>query len=399
MKGTESGRNQLHGLDRRRFLAGTAAASATSALAMACAAPAVPGTSSGAGEPAKAPVKAAWEEDWERTLAAAKQEGVVVFATITGPGYRRVADAFEEAYPGIRVEHTGWASFNQFNPKVLQERAAGVYAWDVTAHVADVHLNSGTLGPNGGLDPLRPVLIRPDVIDDKNWRGGFEQGWLDDGKKLGYGFLATLGGRTIWGNTDLVPESSVKSIKDLLNPSLKGKMIFVDPRISGHSYYIFTAIRANLGSDDILKQIFVDQEPVITRDPRQAAEGVVRGRYAVTALTTTVMNEFREAGLAQKVKALNIPEALYESSTTGAWLINRAPHPNAAKVFLNWLLGKDGQSAWTKHIVTNSRRLDVPPGDPEAVLPPGADYKVKIGGEASGKELRRTQDLATELLK
>jgi ABC-type Fe3+ transport system substrate-binding protein len=39
--------------------------------------------------------------------------------------------------------------------------------------------------------------------------------------------------------------------------------------------------------------------------------------------------------------------------------INRAPHPNAAKVFLNWLLGKEGQTAFAKAMGYVSRRVDV----------------------------------------
>ena len=41
-------------------------------------------------------------------------------------------------------------------------------------------------------------------------------------------------------------------------------------------------------------------------------------------------------------------------------LLNKAPHPNAATVFVNWLLSRDGQKAWTKGMGYPSRRLDVP---------------------------------------
>jgi len=45
--------------------------------------------------------------------------------------------------------------------------------------------------------------------------------------------------------------------------------------------------------------------------------------------------------------------------------LNRAPHPNAAKVFINWLLSRDGQTVFQKVIsvpgdARNSRRIDVP---------------------------------------
>ena len=44
--------------------------------------------------------------------------------------------------------------------------------------------------------------------------------------------------------------------------------------------------------------------------------------------------------------------------------MNRAPHPNAAKVFINWLLSREGQSLFQRVIslpgdARNSRRIDV----------------------------------------
>ena len=43
----------------------------------------------------------------------------------------------------------------------------------------------------------------------------------------------------------------------------------------------------------------------------------------------------------------------------GVNLIDRAPHPNAAKLYINWLLSKEGQSAWQKSGY-NSARIDIP---------------------------------------
>jgi len=53
--------------------------------------------------------------------------------------------------------------------------------------------------------------------------------------------------------------------------------------------------------------------------------------------------------------------------------MDKAPHPNAAKVYINGLLSKAGQSDWGK-VLRNSRRLDVPPGNPSGVPPPDMPY-------------------------
>jgi ABC-type glycerol-3-phosphate transport system substrate-binding protein len=40
-------------------------------------------------------------------------------------------------------------------------------------------------------------------------------------------------------------------------------------------------------------------------------------------------------------------------------VVKNPPHPNAAKVFINWLLGKDGQEVYGKAMIQGTRRLDV----------------------------------------
>ena len=52
--------------------------------------------------------------------------------------------------------------------------------------------------------------------------------------------------------------------------------------------------------------------------------------------------------------------AMLSSSAGSITLINRAPYPNAAKVFINWFLSRDGQMAWQKHADRNSLRIDIP---------------------------------------
>ena len=54
-------------------------------------------------------------------------------------------------------------------------------------------------------------------------------------------------------------------------------------------------------------------------------------------------------------------EGTYLSGSTGdVGIINRAPHPNAARLFANWLLTKEGQTLWSKAELVQSARLDVP---------------------------------------
>ena len=65
-------------------------------------------------------------------------------------------------------------------------------------------------------------------------------------------------------------------------------------------------------------------------------------------------------------------------------LIDRAPHPNAARVFINWYLSRQGQTVWQSVMnkkeveASDSMRIDIPKDDvlPEARRVEGKKYSV-----------------------
>jgi ABC-type Fe3+ transport system substrate-binding protein len=57
------------------------------------------------------------------------------------------------------------------------------------------------------------------------------------------------------------------------------------------------------------------------------------------------------------------------------FVINKRPHPNATRLFVNWLLTKDVQHGLAKAQQQNSRRTDVATvATPEETAIPGAEY-------------------------
>jgi len=75
--------------------------------------------------------------------------------------------------------------------------------------------------------------------------------------------------------------------------------------------------------------------------------------------------------------AYGIPfvEGTYLSAGSGLALLSKAPHPNAAKIFINWFLSREGQIAMSPEGMQSSR-LDVPTDnqDPSMVRQPGVKY-------------------------
>ena len=337
---------------------------------------------------------AATPQEWAAVVAAAKKEGKVVVNTFPGDGYKRALKAFTQAHPDIKLEHTGLHS-QEFAPRIMQERQASLFTWDVATIPTSTALQ--VLRPAGVWDPVRPVIVQAEALDDAGWDGGFERGFAAvKDRALAYGFCAVRGaGITV--NTDMVKED-IKGLTDLLNPRWKGKLLLPDVRTMGDSFWSMTSARRNLG-DDIIKKLFVDQEPVLSRDTRQMAEFMVRGRYPVgLGINPLLLSQFQRQGLGKNLKLLHFPELDTVNFSSTLWLVNRAPHPNAAKVFINWLLTKDAQVLWAKDVETNSRRLGVEPGNPQLVVPRGAKF-FQVDSEENLPEVVKTQDIAKAVIK
>jgi iron(III) transport system substrate-binding protein len=333
--------------------------------------------------------------EWRELLAAARKDGKVVVNTFPGDGYKRALKAFTQAFPDIKLEHTGLHS-QDFAPRILQERKAGLFTWDVATIPTSTALQ--VLRPAGVWDPVRPALVLPEVLDDTGWDGGFERGFAAvKDRALTYGFVASRGvGLAV--NTDLVKDAPLKSLTDLLDPRWKGKLLLPDVRVMGDAFWPMTSARLQLG-DDVIKRLYVDQEPVLSRDTRQIAEFMVRGRYPIAlAVNPLLLAQFQKQGLGKNVKLMHLPEIDVVSFSSTLWLVNRAPHPNAARLFANWLLTKDAQGHWAREVEQNSRRVGVDPGNPH-LLPPKGARLFQVDAEENLPEVVKTQDIAKAVIK
>ena len=329
-------------------------------------------------------------------MDGAEKEGKVVLNfTGAGTAFQKLGQEFTKAYPNIETEVTAFGSSRLWTPRVTQEFAAGVYTWDITQiAIDDIML---TLLPQKMVTPMREFIIDPEVTRSDAWHKGYEWGWLDPEKQYGFGF-GWRGLNLIYVNTDLVKEGDITSAKDLLDPKWKGKFIFGDPRIYGGTIYPAVALRANLG-EDYLKQLFLDQEPAFSRDFRQITESIVRGKYVLgTGVQSTIVREFKEAGLGDKLRVLELQDAWLPSATL-IWMMNKAPHPNAAKVFINWFLTKEAQTIYSEATARNSRRKDVPLGDENNVVDPNLEFKFVVGTVETLQHGKQVEALFREWLK
>jgi iron(III) transport system substrate-binding protein len=332
---------------------------------------------------------------WEQALAAARQEGSLVLALQPGDVWRQWVERFEQTYPGIKLEATSITGAD-FVPRVLPERRADQYLWDV--YIGGPESPYRGLKPAGALAPLKPAVLLPEVLDDSKWVGGFDGGFNDVEGMYVYSYRGELT-RTVVVNRDLVPAAELSRVEDLVEPRWRGKLSTHDPRPSGKGASDgghFVMIKG----EDWYRQLLA-QEPVPTSDRRQQIEWLVRGRYPIAiSADTTYQTEFRQQGLGLNTAPL-APESEMGSRvalTSTIALLDRAPHSNAAKVFVTWALSRPGQEAFSQITVQNSRRVDVS-GPPESALDPRVQYPPPINAEQYNHFQARAQEIAREVLR
>jgi len=303
--------------------------------------------------PVGAQSSASRSAEWEKIFEAAKKEGKVIVSIPTSAELRKEFEVgFQKAFPGIEIELNVARGASNIN-KIAEEQNAGVQSIDV--HMGGTtSIITGLLVPNF-LEPVPPALVLPEVKDPKYWWGGHL--WADNAKKFVYSFTAYMT-ETIWYNTTLVKPEEIGSWDDLLDPKWKGKIAILDPRSpgSGESNWAFLL---KIKGEQFLARLAA-QDMLVGRNLRQLGEAVARGKSAISiGVSYYTYLPFIRAGL--PVKSIsNIKEGYYAGSGSGNLaLIKNQPHPNAAKVFANWLLSKEGQTAVTRALGQPTRRFDV----------------------------------------
>lgn len=337
-----------------------------------------------------------WQAEWERTVAAAKQEGRVVVAGPPGDAFREASVAFEKTYPDIKVDYTGLSSGREFIPKVLAERRSGLFLWDV--HVGGATDVLEHLLPEGVLERTKDMLIRPEIWDDGKWLNGFDWGFQDRARERVFSPIAYLE----WSvniNRDVIREPELSRLEELLDPRYRGRVSWNDPRSAGAGSFQAAIIMQAIGKEN-LRKLYAEQEILVTRDGRQQAEWLVRGTYPIAVgVPTPNLDALKREGLGANVRPMDATNAVAVVVGSGGCfcVLTKAPHPNAARVYLDWLLSQEGQATWSSLTPHVSRRLDVKPRDPGLRPKPDVGYFL-LGLEENRPGQKEATEVAIEAL-
>ncbi|MEK6601835.1 MAG: extracellular solute-binding protein, partial [Candidatus Binatota bacterium] len=340
-------------------------------------------------------------EEWAKLIAAAKQEGTVAIASGGAPSrqYRPVVEVFQKKF-GVKVEVSTGSATDTVN-RMLAERKGGRYTVDVA--LISSRENNQRLVPSGSLVPLAPLLIHPEVLDTSNWYGG--RHWYAD-KESRYTFIYHVSKEDryeTWYNTDKIKEAEIATLKkqtDFFDPRWKGKIAgqgMGDP--SGIRQMIDSYFEPERGPEWV-RTYLLNAGVTFTDDRRILETWVVGGRFPLQAVATGSEDLITLAKKGLPIKQIFLPKqvGLIRAGGSGCCIsaFANAPHPNGAKLFVNWFLSKEGQTlthTMIPNIDRSSLRNDVPIGEvvPDQRRAPGVEYAFPDADPGMGAKQEEAQ--------
>jgi ABC-type Fe3+ transport system substrate-binding protein len=321
-----------------------------------------------------------WQEEWNRTVKAAEQEGQVVLYSLSEIGDAIANSGFQKKFPKIKISVVA-ARGGEHVSRIMAERRAGKFLADIG--------NLGNTSPytlyrSKALDPIGSAFILPEVKDESKWWHGKQQFIDPEGRYI----LVYVGAPLflVGYNTKLVDPDGFKSYWDLLDPKWKGKIVAFDPKAGG-----FAATRDRFFYHNLelgpafLRRLFGEMALTLYARFPQGEDWLAAGKYALCLCRHQSLSEAKAQGLpVDLIEPAAFKEGVgVETRAKTLVLMNQAPHPNATKVFLNWFLSREGQTDFQKTSAKyidagaeGSLRMDISKNDipPRNRLNPGVKY-------------------------
>jgi iron(III) transport system substrate-binding protein len=303
-------------------------------------------------------------QDWDAIVKRAEEEGqVTVYATDSIGNAQIIWAAFQKRYPKIRFTGTSMGRGSDLIPKLLAERRAGKFLADVFLGAPSaLYLN---LYRAKIVEPIPPILVHPNVTDQSKWWMG-KHHYIDPEGQYIFMYESALYGPPISFNTTLVNEKEIKSAWDLVQPKWKGKWesLQIGPT-QGSTALTYVYFHPQLGPK-YMERVLRDMEPTMFRDFRQGTDWLAQGKFALCFLCRRIDRAAMQKLPVAELDPYQILEQPGLGSGSGALvLINQHPHPYGARVFVNWYLSLEGQTAFrqanTDELRVSSLREDLPP--------------------------------------
>lgn len=303
------------------------------------------------GEPADEEQAGSEDGELEELVAAAQEEGQLVWYSTLPEGISdRVGEAFEAKY-GVRVDFIRLAS-GAMVQRYSSERDAGVSEADVLFIVDPVFFAEAH--ENGWLVELDESMV-PALAD---WP---EEFWSDTGA---YGEVSIQPQGFLY-NTTLVDEGEApETWEDIVDPQWQDQIQLVDPR--GVPGWLATMkLLADEYGDDFLRE-FGELNPVLVDSAVPGAQNIAAGERAIGLPNlSSIVQPLADQGAPVEFV---IPDTTIGTVQT-AGVSEGGPNPNAALLFMQYILTEEGQQVLNEEIAAS------PLGDLEGTIPLPSDYR------------------------
>jgi len=285
-----------------------------------CVAPSPP-TAAPTAPPAKPTVAAT--ESLDTLYAAAKQEGqMVLYGTLNTQFAQPLIDKFSQRYPGIKVNYNRQQA-EKLSAIMQQEAGAGKMTWDVLDGPEDMFV---TWANNNYVQPY----VSPSASSFPNELKDPAGMWVSD----------RVNPQSLVVNTDLVkPDELPTTWTDMVDPRWKGRIAIDDTNV-----LLFVAMKDHWGAQkatDYLRGIAANQ-PRLEASNATIAQLLGAGEFGVAAgIYTDAPHAMQQQGAPVKIIGADPVFVQLQLIGMGA----KGANPNAAKLYISWLLGDDGQVA------------------------------------------------------
>ena len=291
--------------------------------------------------------------------AARREGGLAWYSTlIVNQITRPLSLAFEKKYPGIKVQYSR-ATSSDVALKITNEARAGRIQ-------ADVFDGSNTIFP------LQDAgLVEPYLVDSAR---GYPPEFRDKG---GLWTTMNLYFMTVGYNTDMVKGADIpKTYDDLLNPKWAGRMAWTtDPTVNGPPGFIqnILALKGEAKGMEYLKTLAAQKPVNIPAAQRVVLDKVIAGEFPLGLM---IFNHHAAISAEQGAPVAWVRMEPLVASANLISIVKGAPHPNAAKLFVEYVLSVEGQKEVAKALYLPAHP-DVPASVPD-LKPEAGKFQARV---------------------
>ena len=251
---------------------------------------------------------------------AKKENRLVHWTTMTLSQSKQVVDAFQKKYPFIEMDLFRTGGDAMLN-KIFSEDRAGKHLWDVILTRGDMFLPLMKRNLLASYRSPETKKIPADLFD----KNGYWTGYYVNPYTLGY--------NTKWVKKDEVP----KTYEELLNPKWKGQKISVD----NTSYNLLAGLITAWGKDKAIAYFrkLAAQEPSVMRGDTNRVQLAAAGEFPLIISFAPIIQRATSEGAPIDWIPLEPVSVQVNPLLLGA----KSAHPNAAKLFIDFVLSEEGQ--------------------------------------------------------